>query len=186
MIRKSIFYCQIIFVYCLLYSLHAQERHFSVDVKEIYQTIDNFGASDCWSMQKIGDWVPTQKERVADLLFSTETGIGLTAWRFNIGAGINFATIRHPWRTVETFEDFRLHIEFKPPAKEGVCDQCGGELYQRDDDQETAIRERLAVYRRQTQPLIDYYRGQGTLKEIDGLGAIGEIQERILGALGVK
>ncbi len=81
---------------------------------------------------------------------------------------------------------FGFHVEFKPPAKEGVCDKCGGELYQRDDDQEKAIRERLAVYRRQTQPLIDYYRGQGTLKEINGLGAIDEIQQRILGALGVK
>jgi O-glycosyl hydrolase len=104
MIRKSIFYCQIFFVCCLLSSLQAQERHLSIDVKEVYQTIDNFGASDCWSMQKVGEWAPTQKERIADLLFSTETGIGLSAWRFNIGAGINFTTIRHPWRTVETFE----------------------------------------------------------------------------------
>jgi len=55
-------------------------------------------------MQKIGAWVTPQKERVADLLFSTEKGIGLSAWRFNIGGGINVATIRHPWRTVETFE----------------------------------------------------------------------------------
>ena len=118
MIRKSIFYCQVIYIGCLLSLLQAQEKHFSVDVKEIYQTIDNFGASDCWSMQKIGDWVPTQKERIADLLFSTETGIGLSAWRFNIGAGINFTTIRHPWRTVETFEVAQDEYDWSRQEKE--------------------------------------------------------------------
>jgi O-glycosyl hydrolase len=91
-------------VYCLISVLQAQDNHINIDVNESYQTIDNFGASDCWSMQKIGTWVPSQKERVADLLFSKDIGIGLSAWRFNIGAGINFTTIRHPWRTVETFE----------------------------------------------------------------------------------
>jgi len=55
-------------------------------------------------MQKIGDWIEPQKKRVADLLFSLDQGIGLSAWRFNIGAGINTTTIQHPWRTVETFE----------------------------------------------------------------------------------
>jgi adenylate kinase len=79
---------------------------------------------------------------------------------------------------------FGFHVMFKPPKTEGVCDECGGELYQRDDDQETAIRERLSVYGEQTRPLIDYYRGKGTLKEVDGLGDIQEIQGRILGAIG--
>ncbi len=75
-----------------------------IDAETEYQTIDNFGASDCWSFQKIGEWIPTQKEKVADLLFSQDKGIGLSAWRFNIGAGINTSRISHPWRTVETFE----------------------------------------------------------------------------------
>jgi len=75
-----------------------------IDISEQYQVIDNFGASDCWSMQKIGEWYTPQKERVADLLFSVNKGIGLSAWRFNIGAGINRTTISHPWRTAETFE----------------------------------------------------------------------------------
>jgi adenylate kinase len=79
---------------------------------------------------------------------------------------------------------FGFHVMFKPPKAEGVCDECGGELYQRDDDQETAIRERLSVYGEQTQPLIKYYSGKGTLKEVDGLGDIQEIQSRILGAIG--
>ncbi|MCX5759473.1 MAG: hypothetical protein NTU83_13400, partial [Candidatus Hydrogenedentes bacterium] len=69
-----------------------------------YQTIEHFGASDCWSMQKIGVWSQESKDRVADLLFSTTTGIGLSCWRFNLGGGINHERIKHPWRTVETFE----------------------------------------------------------------------------------
>jgi len=90
---------------CLWVSgLQAQEKTILIDMSEEYQTIDNFGASDCWSMQKIGGWYIAQKERVADLLFSRDKGIGLSAWRFNIGAGINRATIQHDWRTVETFE----------------------------------------------------------------------------------
>lgn len=83
----------------------AQEvRQIEVDINTKYQVIDNFAASDCWSFQKIGAWVPAQKEKVADLLFSQDKGIGLSAWRFNIGGGLNFTSINSPWRTVETFE----------------------------------------------------------------------------------
>jgi len=88
----------------LQYPLYAGEVEVNIDVSTTYQTVENFGASDCWSMQKIGGWYIAQKERVADLLFSRDNGIGLSAWRFNIGAGINRATIHHDWRTVETFE----------------------------------------------------------------------------------
>ena len=79
---------------------------------------------------------------------------------------------------------FGYHLDFKPSRTEGVCDECGGELYQRDDDSEGPIRRRLAVYGEQTRPLIAYYSGKGTLREVDGLGAIAEIQGRILKALG--
>ncbi|MBN1996070.1 T9SS type A sorting domain-containing protein [candidate division KSB1 bacterium] len=84
--------------------LQAQASSLNVNLNEEYQTIENFSASDCWSFQKIGGWSEPAKERIADLLFSTDKGIGLSAWRFNIGAGINRATIQHSWRTVETFE----------------------------------------------------------------------------------
>ena len=68
-----------------------------------HQVIENFGASDCWSMQKLGPWSLKSRERIADLLFSREKGAGLSCWRFNIGGGIN-PQITHPWRTAETFE----------------------------------------------------------------------------------
>ncbi|RLA81911.1 MAG: adenylate kinase [Deltaproteobacteria bacterium] len=71
------------------------------------------------------------------------------------------------------------HIIFDPPKKDGVCDRCGGELYQRDDDKEETIRERLRVYEEQTAPLIEYYRKKGLLRPIDGVGKIEEIFARI-------
>jgi len=72
------------------------------------------------------------------------------------------------------------HLMFDPPRQEDVCDKCGGELYQRDDDQEETIRARLQVYEEQTTPLIAYYRGKGLLRAIDGVGAIEEIFRNIV------
>jgi adenylate kinase len=77
------------------------------------------------------------------------------------------------------------HVVFTPPKKEGVCDRCGGALYQRDDDREETIANRLKVYEDQTAPLVDYYRRQGLLREIDGVGDVDEIRARIIQALGV-
>ncbi len=72
-----------------------------------------------------------------------------------------------------------FHIMFDPPKQEGVCDKCGGELYQRDDDNEATVRSRLQVYDSQTKPLIDYYQGQEKIRPIDGVGQIKEIFGRI-------
>jgi O-Glycosyl hydrolase family 30/NPCBM/NEW2 domain len=67
------------------------------------QTIHHFGASDCWSIRMLGVWSRESRERLADLLFSLRTGIGLSGWRFNVGAGPD-RTITNPWRTSECFE----------------------------------------------------------------------------------
>jgi len=84
-------------------SLEAVTNFYVVDLGLRHQTMDNFGANDAWSMQKVGAWSEANKNHIADLLFATNTGIGLSCWRFNLGAGINTNTIRNPWRTVETF-----------------------------------------------------------------------------------
>lgn len=68
-----------------------------------------------------------------------------------------------------------FHVMFNPPKKEGICDKCGSELYQRADDQEATIRERLSVYNSQTAPLIDYYRQKGLLRPVAGVGPIDGI-----------
>jgi adenylate kinase len=75
------------------------------------------------------------------------------------------------------------HVLFEPPARAGICDDCGGELFQRDDDQEQTIRHRLDVYAEQTQPLIAFYADDGILLGIDATGPVEEITERAMGAL---
>lgn len=67
------------------------------------------------------------------------------------------------------------HLLFQPPAVTGVCDRCGGELYQRSDDTEATVQERLDVYTRQTAPLLEYYQKQGLLREINGNISIEEV-----------
>ena len=72
-----------------------------------------------------------------------------------------------------------FHVVSAPPAREGVCDRCGGELYQREDDAESTVANRLRVYAGQTAPLLDYYRGRGLLRSIAGGGPVNEVQAAI-------
>ncbi|MFH9087564.1 adenylate kinase [Streptomyces sp. Ru62] len=76
-----------------------------------------------------------------------------------------------------------FHVTYSPPKQEGVCDVCGGELYQRDDDSEETVRKRLEVYHTQTEPIIDYYKAQGLVVTISSLGPVDEITRRALEAL---
>ncbi len=78
------------------------------------------------------------------------------------------------------------HIEFRPPAKPGVCDVCGGPLYQRADDTPETAKRRLAVYFEQTEPVLAYYERQGLLVEIDGEGSIEEVEQSLLRAVKFK
>ncbi|CAL9532265.1 adenylate kinase [Streptomyces albus] len=76
-----------------------------------------------------------------------------------------------------------FHVEYKAPATEGVCDVCGGELYQREDDREETVRKRLEVYHSETEPIIDHYKAQGLVTTISALGAVEEVTERAMNAL---
>ncbi|MXR21306.1 adenylate kinase [Halobacterium bonnevillei] len=60
------------------------------------------------------------------------------------------------------------HVDFDPPEEEGVCDECGGDLYQREDDTEETARERINVYEENTEPVVEYFREKGVLVEVDG------------------
>jgi adenylate kinase len=71
------------------------------------------------------------------------------------------------------------NIYYSPSKKEGVCDKCGGELFQRGDDKEETIKKRLDVYDAQTAPLIDYYKKKGILKSVIGTGSIDEIFKKV-------
>ncbi len=75
------------------------------------------------------------------------------------------------------------HVNNNPPKEDGICDLDGGELYQRDDDTVETVTTRIQVYQDQTQPLIDYYRNQGLILDIDGTKAIEDILNTIIDAL---
>jgi adenylate kinase len=72
-----------------------------------------------------------------------------------------------------------FHLVFHKPKEAGVCDDCGGGLIQRNDDNEATVRQRLEVYIRQTAPLVDFYDRRGLLLRVDGRGSIDEIFERL-------
>ncbi|MFF3498645.1 adenylate kinase [Streptomyces sp. NPDC003247] len=76
-----------------------------------------------------------------------------------------------------------FHVTYSPPKQEGVCDVCGGELYQRDDDSEDTVRTRLEVYHTQTEPIIDYYKAQGLVVTIEAMGPVDKVTQRALAAL---
>jgi adenylate kinase len=75
------------------------------------------------------------------------------------------------------------HLDFDPPAAADCCDLCGGELFQRDDDQEVTIRHRLDVYHIQTEPLVDFYGERGILIGIDAIGPVDDVTTRAVEAL---
>ena len=75
------------------------------------------------------------------------------------------------------------HIKFNPTKVEGVCDECGGDLYQRADDSEATMKNRLSVYEAQTKPLIDYYQKAGLYTEIDGRQAIDKVTSDLVNVL---
>lgn len=75
------------------------------------------------------------------------------------------------------------HVEFDPTLREGICDRCGGQLFQRDDDRAETIAERLRVYARDTAPLVDYYGAQGKLVGIDATGPVEDVTLRAIDAL---
>ncbi len=75
------------------------------------------------------------------------------------------------------------HVKFNQPKEEGKCDSCGGELYQRDDDNEATIKSRLEVYHQQTAPVKDFYAKKGIVVDIDGQGDIAEITKAVMEAV---
>ncbi|MFC1400553.1 MULTISPECIES: adenylate kinase [Streptacidiphilus] len=76
-----------------------------------------------------------------------------------------------------------FHVEYHPPVAEGVCDECGGQLYQRADDAEDKVRVRLEVYHTETEPIIEYYQKQDLVTTISALGTVDEVTRRAIEAL---
>ncbi len=75
------------------------------------------------------------------------------------------------------------HRETAPPKTQDICDQCGGELYQREDDRVDAVMVRIQVYKEETEPLVEYYNGKGKLLGVEGVGTVAEVSQRLLRSL---
>ena len=81
---------------------------------------------------------------------------------------------------VADIREGRIHMPPLLPKREGICDKCGGELYQRDDDREAVVRERLEIYSKQTKPLVEYYKKKGLLKEFHVTGGPEQMVPQLL------
>ncbi|MER0241257.1 adenylate kinase [Streptomyces sp. HSW2009] len=86
-------------------------------------------------------------------------------------------------RTCRTDSSHTFHVEYSKPKVADVCDVCGGELYQREDDSEETVRKRLEVYHSETEPIIDFYKAQGLVVTISALGKVVEVTQRAMDAL---
>jgi adenylate kinase len=75
------------------------------------------------------------------------------------------------------------HVDFDPPTRDGICDHCGGQLFQRDDDKPDTVRHRLEVYAEQTSPLVAFYAEKGVLVGIDATGPVEDVTVRAIDAL---
>ena len=122
-----------------------------------------------------------QAEALKEFLKENETDIDVALL---IDVPQSFILERMTGRRVCTSCGASYHVKFNPSSVDGKCDVCGNEVIQRKDDTESTVKERLGVYDSQTQPLINYYDGEGLLKTVDGTKAINEVFESICNILG--
>ena len=79
-----------------------------------------------------------------------------------------------------------FHLAYQPPKTDGICDKCSGELFQRDDDNEATVKNRLETYNSQTAPVLDYYTRKGLIREVDGNEDISVVRDRVMRALNLS
>jgi O-glycosyl hydrolase len=103
-VRRHVVFVAALLLGTILASAGMGDVTATIDPATRFQTIDNFGASGAWTLQSLGGWSEAGKRKIADLLFSRTSGIGLSCWRFNVGGGIQHKTIANPIRSEETFE----------------------------------------------------------------------------------
>ena len=144
---------------------------------------ERLGKADCKEKGFILDGFPRtieQADALTDIL--NEYGIELTKV-INIRVPLDELTDRIAGRRVCKQCGSSYHIKFKPAKQDRICDACGGEVYQRADDNVDTVKNRLTVYETSTKPLIDYYQKAGLYKEIDGTQSISQVKSSLLAAL---
>jgi|YNPNPStandDraft_1061719.scaffolds.fasta_scaffold03098_18 adenylate kinase len=137
------------------------------DAVTIRMVVERLAQPDC-AAGAILDGFPrtvTQAEALDGALMTQGQRVGVVPY-IRVGEEALVARLSGRWICRNCQATY--HTLFNPPRQAGVCDACGGELYQRSDDTPETVRNRLKVYFEQTAPLIDYYRGRGVLVEVDG------------------
>ena len=120
----------------------------------------------------------------ADALTGILKDLGLTLTRvLNISVPAEDLIERAVGRRICKKCGATYHTKFNPPKKEGICDVCGSELFQRADDTAETMKNRLSVYEASTKPLIDYYKAAGVYTEVDGRQAIDKVTQDLVDAL---
>jgi adenylate kinase len=123
----------------------------------------------------------------ADALDGALSGVGKTIdAAVNIDVSEDELMSRLTGRRTCSGCDRVYHVAFNPPKAEGVCDVCSSPLYQREDDSEKTVSNRLRVYHEQTAPLVDYYESRGLLKNVDGNGSPDEVFQRVSAVVGAR
>ena len=122
-----------------------------------------------------------QAKSLDDIMFSIN---GVIDYVINIDVDMEQLLARLIGRRMCKSCGVSYHVDFNPPKQANICDKCGGELYQRDDDSKDKVATRLAIYMEQTKPLLDYYGVAGNLITIDGSDDIDVVFSKIQAALG--
>ncbi len=139
---------------------------------------ERLGQDDCRKGWILDGFPRTTAQAAALDAILHELGITLTAV-LGIKADSEGLVKRISGRLVCKFCGASFHKDFRPPKQDHVCDNCSGELYQRADDNEATVGERLAVYEKSTKPLIDYYKASGCFHEINGDQPMEKVYEDI-------
>jgi len=135
---------------------------------------ERLSQADCAKGFILDGFPRTKEQAVALDGILKDLGIKLTA-AVNINVPDKELVSRVTGRRICKACGATYHIKFNPTKQQGVCDKCGGSLYQRDDDKEETVKKRLEAYHSQTAPLIAYYEKQGVYKEIDGTQQIDKV-----------
>jgi adenylate kinase len=152
------------------------------DVVTIAMVVERLSRPDCAKGVLLDGFPRTvvQAEALDEVLAEQGKAIDLVPY-IRVGNEILVARLAGRW-TCRKCESV-YHEVFNPPERKGVCDECGGELYQRPDDTPETQRRRIEVYLEQTSPLIEFYRRRGLLVEIDGEGEIEVVERQLRGAI---